>query len=168
MYKKQILERYKKMNDPEVQNEPHKSNKFDNLNNCNQISYKNKILKIYNSPLINKKPKLMKPKLMKPKLQIVEKKNMDTMHWEIIEEITYSDFLYNKYKKNSKKHKVDNTYVENYKDITDKLIKSKKLNELFIVKTKVFSVNNDVIINYDSDETETETETEDETDTYNL
>jgi hypothetical protein len=166
MYKKQILERYKQMN------EPTKSHNFDNCDTCNQISYKNKILKIYNSPLINKKPnlmkpKLMKPKLMKPKLQIVKKNNLDTMHWEILEEIKYSDFLYNKYKKKSKKHNVDNTYVEVYKDIKHKLKqskKSKKINENLIVRTQVFSVNNDVIINYDSDETETE----DETDTYNL
>jgi len=156
MYKKQIVERYKQMNEPKLQDEPTKSHNFDNYDKCNQIIYKNKILKIYNSPLINKKPKLMKPKL-----QLVEKNSMDTMHWEIIEEITYSEFLYNKYKKNSKKHKVVNTYVEEYKDILDKskkLKKLKKLNDLFAVKTQIFSVNNDVIINYDSDETETEDE----------
>jgi len=156
MYKKQIVERYKQMNEPKLQDEPTKSHNFDNYDKCNQIIYKNKILKIYNSPLINKKPKLMKPKL-----QLVEQNSMDTMHWEIIEEITYSEFLYNKYKKNSKKHKVVNTYVEEYKDILDKskkLKKSKKLNDLFAVKTQIFSVNNDVIINYDSDETETEDE----------
>lgn len=161
MYKKQILERYKKMNEPNLQVEPPKSNKFDNFN---QISYKNKILKIYNSPLINKKPILMKPKLMKPKLQLVETNSMDTIHWEILEEITYSDFLYNKYKKNSKKHKIDNTYVEDYKHIKQKVKKSKKSNENLIIRTQVFAINNDVIIKYDSDETETE----DEKDTYSL
>jgi hypothetical protein len=168
-YKKQILERYKKSN-VLTKDEPPKSNNFDNCNNCNQIIYKNKILKIYNSPLINKNPILMKPKLVKPKLQLVETSIMDTMHWEILEEITYSDFLYNKYKKKSKKHKVDNTYVEDYKDIKDikhklkKLKKSKKLNENLIVRTQVFAIDNDVIIKYDSDETETE----DENDTFSL
>ena len=153
LYKKQILERYNKMNDHKLQDEPPpKSNKFDNYDNCNESRHKNKILKIYNSPLIDKKSILMKHKVRKPKLQYVELKDSDTdtMHWEIIEEITYSEFLYNKYK--SKKCKLNNTYIEENK-------KSKKIKKLFISINEAFVKNDDVIINYDSDETETEDET---------
>jgi hypothetical protein len=153
LYKKQILERYNKMNDHKLQDEPPpKSNKFDNYDNCNQSRHKNKILKIYNSPLIDKKSILMKHKVRKPKLQYVELKDSDTdtMHWEIIEEITYSEFLYNKYK--SKKCKLNNTYIEENK-------KSKKIKKSFISINEAFVKNDDVIINYDSDETETEDET---------
>jgi len=152
LYKKQILERYNKMNDHKLQDEPPKSNEFDNCDNCNQSRHKNKILKIYNSPLIYKKSILMKHKVRKPKLQYVELKDSDTdnMHWEIIEEITYSEFLYNKYK--SKKCKLNNTYIEENK-------KSKKIKKSFISINEAFVKNDDVIINYDSDETETEDET---------
>jgi len=162
LYKKQILERYNKMNDNKIQDEPPKSNEFDNCDNCNQSRHKNKILKIYNSPLIDKKSILMKHKVRKPKLQYVELKDSDTdtMHWEIIEEITYSEFLYNKYK--SKKCKLNNTYIEENK----KIKKIKKIKKSFISINQVFEKNDDVIINYDSDETETEDETEDETNTH--
>ena len=76
LYKKQILERYNKMNDHKLQDEPPpKSNEFDNYDNCNQSRYKNNILKIYNSSssssLINKKSILMKHKVIKPKLCLV-------------------------------------------------------------------------------------------------
>ena len=166
-YKKQILERYQKIND-ETYVEPLKSNIFTSIGDIDDVICEKNTLEIHNSLLRYENIKLIKEnKVLKSKLEdkIEEKKQeinyWETIHWEMIEELKFSEWLYEKENntkenKTSNKRKVDNTYTQEIKEVK----KAKVIIETSIhstIKTKTSKTqNDDIIVIYDSDETEEE------------
>ena len=177
-YKKQMLEKY--LNLCESKKEPlelpYKSNDFSSIDDI--ICEKN-TLEIHNSLLRYQNIKLIKEnKVLKSKLEdkIEEKKQeinyWETIHWEIIEELKFSEWLYNtqdlenpaqKYSEKTKKRKSDEGGVTYYTHTHTQENKKVKVAESLTLHNsthykKVIEKEKDVIVIYDSDETETDDE----------
>ena len=134
-YKKQILEKYKQ-SIHKSKELPYKSNNFDTIDTLkNHIS----LLRYQNFKLINKNKDL--------KQEIKQDiKYWEPMHWELIEDIKYSEFLYNKINTTSNKRKLYNTYMKKPKKITK--IKKQKTNNVIVI----YDSDNDTITDSDSED----------------
>jgi hypothetical protein len=130
-YKKQILEKYKQ-SIHKSKELPYKYNIFDTIDTLeNHIS----LLRYQNIKLIKKNKDLKQ-----------EINYWETMHWELIEDIKYSEFLYNKINTTSNKRKLYNTYMKAPQIITK--IKKQKTNNVIII----YDSDNDTITDSDSED----------------
>ena len=179
-YKKQMLEKYLNLykSKKEPQELPYKTNDFSSIDDI--ICEKN-TLEIQNSLLRYENIKLIKEnKLLKTKLEdkIEEKKQeinyWETIHWEMIEELNFSEWLYNKkdlvnpsrkYSKKTNKRKssegdiIYNTHTHTQESKKVKVTESLTLpNSTHYKKVIEKEKEKDVIVIYDSDETETDDE----------
>lgn len=167
-YKKQILEKYKKMSENDLQynleDYPHKTNKFDNIDD---IICENKTIVIHNSTLKYKNINFITENiLLQEKLK--QKHNCDTMNWEIIEEMKFCEWLYDKengidicVSKNTHKRKsdvgVNVTHTQQNKKV--KVIEeTHEIQETHETQSynKTEEKEKDVVVIYDSDKTDTD------------